>query len=66
MNESLGTFTTWATNESRRHANSHARAPTEHVARKNDTKVVGRIHHIWREGQKEPFDFHQKTLIGMC
>ena len=65
-NELLGVFITWVTNESRRQTNSHARALTEHVAGKTDAKVVRRIHYVWREGQKEPFDFYQKNLIGMC
>ena len=62
MNELLVTFITWATNESRLHANFYTHAPTEHVARKTNAKVVGQIHHVWREGQKEPFDFHKKPI----
>ena len=47
LNELLGTFITWARNESRRHANLHARTPTDHVAGKTDAKVLGRINHVW-------------------
>ena len=66
VNELLGTFITWATNDSRRHANSHAHSPTEHIAGKTDAKVIKRIHHVWSEGQKEQFNFVRKPQIGVC
>ena len=60
VNESLGTFMTWATNQSRRRVSLCTHTPTEYVAGKTDAKAIGQIHHVWREGQKELFDFCQK------
>ena len=62
MNELLGTFITWATDESRRHTSFCACAPDECIVGKTDAKAIGRIHHVWREGRKESFEFHQKNL----
>ena len=61
INESLRTFITWATSESRLHTSLCTHELTEHISGKNDVKVIGQVHSVWREDQKKSFQFYQRN-----
>ena len=61
VNEFLHAIKIWFTRESKRHSNSHADYPMEHVVHKISPYAIARIRHVWREGQNNNYDFIKKT-----
>ena len=60
VNDFLATFREWTSKESRRFSNACACSSMKHIPGKTSRRAITRIRHVWREGQKEYFDFLMK------
>ena len=52
VNEFMATFRELASKESTRFSNARIHSPMDHVSSKTHPRVISRIRHNWREGQK--------------